>query len=131
MSSGAARILLVDDEPTLLESMRAYLERLGHTVAVFREACSAWDCFTAEGNVFQVVIADLTLKGMPGQELIAKVLERDPAVTVLATSGYTVSLMNLGVRRDGRVATLQKPFTPRMLTDALERLLSGAPGAAA
>lgn len=131
MPSRTVRILLVDDEPALLESMRAYLARLGHTVAAFHDASSAWDCFTAEGSTFQLVIADLTLDGMPGQELIAKVLERDPDVAVLATSGYTVSLMNLGEKRDGRVATLQKPFTPRMLTDALERLLTGAAGATA
>jgi DNA-binding NtrC family response regulator len=127
MTSGATRILLVDDEPALLESMRAYLARLGHTVAAFRDASGAWDCFAAEG-AFQVVIVDLTLEGMPGEEFIAKVLERDPGVAVLATSGYSMSLMKLGLR-NGRVATLQKPFTPRMLTDALERLLAGQAGA--
>jgi DNA-binding NtrC family response regulator len=120
MTSGAARILLVDDEPALLESMRAYLSRLGHKVAAFRDAGSAWDCFAADGARFQVVIVDLTLEGMPGQEFIAKVLQRDPKVAVLATSGYSMSLLKLGPR-SGRVATLQKPFTPRMLTDALSQ----------
>jgi DNA-binding NtrC family response regulator len=119
MTPGAARILLVDDEPALLESMRAYLSRLGHQVAAFHDAGSAWDCFAADGARFQVVIVDLTLEGMPGQEFIAKVLERDPKVAVLATSGYSLSLLKLG--RSGRVATLQKPFTPRMLTDALSQ----------
>jgi len=129
MTSGATRILLVDDEPALLESMRAYLARLGHTVAAFPNAASAWECFAAVGAAFQVVIVDLTLEGMPGEEFIAKVLERDPAVAVLATSGYSMSLLKLGPQ-GGRVGTLQKPFTPRMLTDALERLLAGEPGAA-
>ncbi len=118
--TSATRILLVDDEPALLESMRAYLPRLGHKVAAFRDAGSAWACFAAGGARFHVVIVDLTLEGMPGQEFIAKVLERDPKVAVLATSGYSMSLLKLGPR-SGRVATLQKPFTPRMLTEALSQ----------
>ncbi len=128
MTSAATRILLVDDELALLESMRAYLSRLGHDVAAFHDAPSAWDCFAAEGAAFQVVIVDLTLVGMPGEEFIAKVMERDPEVAVLATSGYSMSLLRLGLR-SGRVATLQKPFTPRMLIEALERLMAGEAGA--
>lgn len=130
MPPDAVRILLVDDEPALLESMRAYLSRLGHRVAAFRDAVSAWDSFAAEGGGFRVAIVDLTLEGMPGEELIAKVLARDPAVAVLATSGYSMSLLELNGPRTGRLATLEKPFTPRMLTDALARLLAGEPGAA-
>jgi DNA-binding NtrC family response regulator len=128
MTSDATRILLVDDEPALLESMRAYLARLGHIVVAFRDASSAWGYFAAENGAFRVVIVDLTLQGMPGEEFIKKVMERNPAVAVLATSGYSMSLMKLGLR-GGRVATLQKPFTPRMLIDALERLLTGEAGA--
>jgi DNA-binding NtrC family response regulator len=128
MPPAAVRILLVDDELALLDSMHAYLSRLGHKVAAFRDAASAWECFAAEGTAFQVAIVDLTLEGTPGDEFIARVLERDPAVAVLATSGYSMSLLKLGLR-GGRVATLHKPFTPRMLTDALDRLLAGEAGA--
>lgn len=128
MTSDVTGILLVDDEPALLESMRAYLARLGHAVAAFRDASSAWEYFAAENGAFRVVIVDLTLEGMQGEEFITKVIERNPAVAVLATSGYSMSLMKLGLR-GGRVATLQKPFTPRMLTEALERLLAGEAGA--
>jgi DNA-binding NtrC family response regulator len=128
MTSRATRILLVDDEPSLLESMRAYLSSMGHTVASFRDGGSAWDCFAADETGFQVVIVDLTLDGMPGEEFIAKVLQRSPEIGVLATSGYSMSLLTLGLR-SGRVGTLQKPFTPRMLTDALQRLLAGEAGA--
>jgi DNA-binding NarL/FixJ family response regulator len=95
----------------------------------FRDASSAWEYFAAENGAFQVVIVDLTLEGMPGEEFITKVMERNPTVAVLATSGYSISLMKLGLR-GGRVATLQKPFTPRMLIDALDRLLAGEAGAA-
>ena len=75
------------------------------------------------------MIIDLTLPGMSGEELIRKVVERDPTIAVLATSGYPMSLETLALPWGARVAMLPKPFTPRMLTEALERLLGGEHGA--
>jgi len=121
----AVTILVVDDEPALLDSMRSYLSRLGHKVTAFRNAAAAWESLASEDPLPSVAIVDLTLEGMSGEEFIHKVLERDPAIAVLATSGYPVSLGTLGLPQGARVATLQKPFTPRMLTEALELLLGG------
>jgi DNA-binding NtrC family response regulator len=125
MPHEAVSILVVDDEPALLDSMRSYLSRLGHKVTAFRNAAAAWESLASQDPAPSVVIVDLTLEGMPGEEFIRKVMERDPAIAVLATSGYPVSLGTLSLPQGARVAMLQKPFTPRMLTEALERLLGG------
>src|SRR5437899_434333 len=108
-----ANILVVDDEPALLESMRTYLTRLGHSVTAFQNAESA-ERFTADLSAFSVIIVDMTLEGMPGEEFIHKVIERNPAVAVLATSGYPGSLHNFESPPGARIAMLEKPFTPRM-----------------
>jgi CheY-like chemotaxis protein len=129
MPQGSLRILVVDDEPALLESMRSYLSRLGHKVTAFGNATTAWENLALEDPAPSVVIVDLTLDGMSGDEFIRKVMEREPAIAVLATSGYPLSLGTLGLRPGAHVAMLQKPFTPRMLREALERLLGGEHGA--
>ena len=129
MPQGAVRILVVDDEPALLDSMRSYLSRLGHQVTAFRNAVAAWESLASQDLAPSVVIVDLTLEGMSGEEFIRKVMEREPAIAVLATSGYPVSIGTMGLPQGARVAMLQKPFTPRMLNEALERLLSGEQGA--
>lgn len=134
MPLGAVRILVVDDEPALLESMRCYLSRLGHKVTAFRCGGAAWESLTSDGlgsdgAAPSVMIVDLTLPGMSGEEFIRKVVERNPAIAVLVTSGYPRSLETLGLPWGARVAILQKPFTPRMLTEALERLLEEEHGA--
>jgi DNA-binding NtrC family response regulator len=121
------KILLVDDEPALLESMRSYLTRLGHSVVAFSGASPAWECFDADPAAFSLIIVDMTLGGMPGAELIQKILERNPDAAVLATSGYPGSLRNLGGPSGAHIVMLEKPFTPRMLTDALQSLLGGKP----
>jgi DNA-binding NtrC family response regulator len=128
MPQGAVRILVVDDEPALLDSMRSYLSRLGHKVTAFRNAATAWESLASEDSAPSVVIVDLTLEGMSGEEFIRKVMECNPAIAVLATSGYPTSLETLGLPQGAGVAMLQKPFTPRMLTEALERLLGGEHG---
>jgi len=129
MPLGSVRIVVIDDEPALLESMCSYLSRLGHKVTAFRCAGAAWESLASEGlgseSAVNVIIVDLTLPGMSGEEFIRKIVERDPAIAVLATSGYPRTLETLGFPLGARVATLAKPFTPRMLTEALGRLLDG------
>ncbi len=131
MPLGVVRILVVDDEPALLESMRTYLSRLGHMVTACRNGAAAWESLTSEDPAPSVVIVDLTLPGMPGEEFIRKVVERNPAIAILATSGYPLSIHSLGLPYNPRLALLQKPFTPRMLNEALEQLLTEQPGASA
>jgi DNA-binding NtrC family response regulator len=121
--SGIANIVVVDDEPALLESMRSYLSHLGHVVTAFQSAGSAWEYLASDPGACSVVIVDMTVAGMPAREFVHNVVERNPEISVLATSGYPISLEDLGVPEGTRVAVLEKPFTPRMLTDALERLL--------
>jgi DNA-binding NtrC family response regulator len=129
MPAKGVRILVVDDESALLESMRSHLSRLGHKVTAFRDAASAWESLASEGPAPAVVIVDLTLQGMSGEEFIHKVRERDPGIAVLATSGYPVPVEKLGLPPGARVAMLQKPFTPRMLNEVLARLLGSEAGA--
>jgi DNA-binding NtrC family response regulator len=121
-----ANILVVDDEPALLESMRTYLTRLGHSVTAFQDAESAWERFTADLSAYSVVIVDMTLEGMSGEKFIREVLDRNRAVAVLATSGYPGSLHNFERPPGARIAILEKPFTPGMLTDAVARLLGSS-----
>ena len=131
MQPGEIRIVVVDDEPSLLESMRSYLTRLNYAVTAFLDAQLALEYFTADPSACSVIIVDLTLEGMSGPEFIRRVLQHKPDMAILATSGYPPALRKLPELQGARLATLEKPFTPKMLTDALDRLLANqkaAPG---
>jgi two-component system response regulator FlrC len=125
------KIVVVDDEPALLESVRSYLSRMGYSVTAFLDAKLAWEYFTSDPSACSVIIVDLTLGGMSGEEFIYKVMEHRPGMPVLATSGYPPALRMLPALPGARLGTLEKPFTPQMLIEALERLLANqkaAPG---
>lgn len=111
-----ARILLVDDEPTLLALLRRYLERGGHAVALSETAEDALQTFQESGP-FDLVVADLTLPGMNGEELIVKLRELTPGLPAILSSGYAHETHLAGAR------FLQKPFLPNALGDLVTELL--------
>ena len=112
------RILVVDDEASLLRLMRKYLERAGYEVDVCERAFEAWTLFASPERKYDLVIVDLTLPDLPGEELLRRMRERDPGLRAIICSGAPAAT---GETR--QVLYVQKPFLPKMLASAVERLL--------
>jgi DNA-binding NtrC family response regulator len=118
-----ARILLVDDEPALVKLMQTYLSRMGYTVDTSGDANGAFAAFEKATGDYDLMVADLTLPGMSGQDMALQLLEAKPALKVLLCSGYPIAVDALPAQVQGRVASLEKPFLPNMLAKAIEELL--------
>lgn len=112
-----AHLLLVDDEATLLQLLRRYLERQGHQVETAESAEAAIENFGSSANEFDLVISDLTLPGVNGEQLVEVLRRTNPKLPGVIASGYPFEpqLKN--------VAFLQKPFLPQMLVDQIEKSL--------
>jgi two-component system, cell cycle sensor histidine kinase and response regulator CckA len=117
------RILVVDDEQSLLVVMEQYLRRLGHAVVACRSGLEAWELFERDPGSFTLVLADITLPEMSGAELLGRMLQLNPRACVLICSGYPFDMATLPAVYQRQIAFLQKPFTPRMLADSIARLL--------
>jgi DNA-binding response OmpR family regulator len=127
-SESKPRVLIVDDEAPLLQLMSRFVGQLGYDVEVTSTGRQAWDVFARDPSSFRLVIADLTLPDMAGQELLRQMLEANPALRILVCSGYPA---NPGTFGDGAVAGfLQKPFLPRMLEQAVRSLMQRESGPA-
>ena len=72
MSSGA-RLLLIDDEAPLLELLKKYLERLGYEVDACLSAEDALERFEADPSRYALVLTDLTLPVMNGEEMVERI----------------------------------------------------------
>ena len=114
---GGARILLVDDEPPLLDLLTRYLERLGYQVDSCLTPEDALARFEADPARYDLVLTDLTLPVMRGDEMLARMRERSPKLRAIVSSGYPYE------SPVKRTKTLQKPFLPKMLADQIEELL--------
>jgi len=124
------RILIVDDEKALLTVMEQYLRRLGYEVAACRSGREAWSLFEPQPSAYSLVLADITMPEMSGQELLRRMLQLNPAICILICSGYPFDVATLPATAHHQVGFLQKPFTPKMLAGSIEQLLAARNGAA-
>ena len=119
------RILLVDDEPVLLKSLRPFLEDAGHQVLTATEAGSAFEIL--ESDRPDAIVCDVGLPGMDGLEFYAKVRQNPRWQGIpfifLTGGGSASALVTSRQPTEGKV--LRKPFD----VDDLLRLLSCSDGA--
>ncbi|HTC32059.1 MAG TPA: response regulator [Bryobacteraceae bacterium] len=120
----ATRILLVEDEPPLLQLIEKYLQRLGFEVETHLKSFEALRSFEAAPDRFSLVIADLGMPDMPGDTLLTRMLEIRPELRILVCSGSPFFIENLPDSLHRQVAFLQKPFMPKMLADAVQQLMA-------
>ncbi len=130
MAEQTDRILIVDDEIPLLKVMEQYLTRLGYTITACRNGREAWEAFAADPSAFTLVLADITMPEMSGQELLSRMIGQNPQLCMLICSGYPFDLSTIQAAPE-QLGFLQKPFTPRMLAEAVSKLLKrdGSPAA--
>ena len=119
------RVLIVDDERALLPLLERYLRKLGYAPACFHEPEPAIEAFRAaaldNSARFQLVMTDLTLPRVSGEELAKVVLAEDAAVCVVVMSGYPYSTQNFSGPERERVTFLQKPFMATQFQEAVAR----------
>ncbi|MFH1469328.1 MAG: ATP-binding protein [Pseudomonadota bacterium] len=117
------RVLVMDDEPTVLEVLCAMLDSLGHQprgAGEGGEALAAWDEAVQHGDPYHVVILDLTVRGgMGGVETVRRLRERGVHVPIIASSGYVTDRVLADYRQFGFDAVLAKPYKVTDLAMAL------------
>ena len=124
MNHATARILLVDDEPSLLKMMGLYLSRLGYSVTLANTTEKAWAKVEAAPSGYDIAILDGSMPGLSMEDLALRMLAANPSLCVVAASGYAMDTTALEAAAPGRVAVLQKPFPPEMLAAAVRRMLA-------
>ena len=122
MEHSTARILLVDDDPSLLKMMGVYLGRLGYSVTLANTTEQGWAEVEAAPSGYAIAVLDGSMPGM--EDLALKMLRANPSLCVVAASGYAMDTAAIEAAAPGRVAVLQKPFAPEMLVAAVRRMLA-------
>jgi CheY-like chemotaxis protein len=118
------RVLVVDDEPLILETMSAILEGEGYVVRTAEDGFAA--LMALRETPPDIIISDLRMPNMSGFELLAVVRRRFPHIPVIAISGEYVAVeMPAGLLVD---VFLQKGgYTQKQLFEIMQRLLGEAP----
>ena len=116
-------LMVVDDEPQVLDVERHILEGAGYQVL---HTTSALDAIArlADGSPLDLLIADLDMPELGGDEMVRRIRATRPNLKVLFVTGHADLLMETPRRWEGE-AILEKPFTEEGLHEAVSLLLSG------
>jgi DNA-binding NtrC family response regulator len=119
--------MVIDDDPALLNFTCKYLTRLGYSVVPCRSAEEAWQKFESPAADYSLAVIDVSMPGLSGEQLSGMMLRSKPDVRLILMSGYPFDTHRLLEADRDRMAFLHKPFTPAMLAEAVNRLLSNQP----
>lgn len=120
-------VLLVDDDDGVRRLAQRVLARGGYRVLEARSGAEALDTARAHDGPIHLMMLDVLMPGMTGNQLSHHLLETRPGTPVLVTSGSPEDpAVRFGMAGNGR-AFLPKPFSPADLLDAVARILAHAP----
>lgn len=121
-SSNGATILLAEDEGLLRELGETILRLHGYKVLSAPGAPELRSLVAEFPDNVDLLLTDIVMPGITGQELVGIVKRRWPKVRILYMSGYSnEEIDNL----DGEAGFLQKPFTPGELMEKITEVLNG------
>jgi DNA-binding NtrC family response regulator len=114
-----SKILVVDDEPSILLLVRLALSQAGHEVVTAPDAESAIEHCRAQ--CFDAVLTDVRMPGMDGHDLARWVATNHPGTATALMSGYDLKCEMCPFAP--RCVLLNKPFRPKEVISTIERLL--------
>ena len=126
---GKGRVLMVDDEEMIRDLAGKILVKLGYEVDCAKDGAKAIELYRRAqetGRSFDVVIMDLTIPGgMGGKEAIQKLLEIDPSVKAIVSSGYSDDAVIADYRAYGFSAFILKPYTIASMSKVISDVIQG------
>ncbi len=125
MSQPTLTILLVEDDELLMMSFSDMLRDMGHEVFEAPMASVALACLQDNANKIDVLITDIEMPDMNGQELVKLVRAMTPELPVIYSSGYRADKI-ADLASDRLTRFLEKPFGPAELTEAFRSLTVNA-----
>jgi DNA-binding NtrC family response regulator len=114
------RVLLIDDEPDLLDILKAHLEQAGYQVTCAQSGREAVE--HAQRQRFDLTISDFKMPGMDGLQTLAALVELDPTTRTVLMTGYTSDEVRAAMSAGG-AHLIEKPFDVTELLDLLRRAL--------
>lgn len=123
VSQGTETILVVDDEETLRYLAKDLLEAYGYRILLAADGIEALEIYKDKSKEIHVLLLDMIMPKMGGQELYRRILEINPKVKVVFASGYCPPEEIEAIWQEGLMGFVQKPYQIESLTTELRRVL--------
>ncbi len=128
---GSVTVMVVDDEQVVRRTAKSMLERFGYTVVQAENGQEAVDLFKVLSEKVSVVLLDMTMPMMGGEETLRHMKTINPQVKVILSSGYNEVEAVQRFTGKGLAGFLQKPYTATALAEKVRSVMEeGKPLAA-
>ena len=126
MSSSHGTILLVDDQPTVRGSIAGVLRKQGYDVVCAENGQEGLEFILGHPEAIQLVIADVEMPVMNGQEMAKRIRAYHPHKSILFLSGHTRNNLLEKKFLEGREPFLRKPFEVAEFLSVVHQLIKQA-----
>ncbi len=125
---GNESVLFVDDEIGIVDIGKQMLEQLGYTVTTLTSSIEALDLFKTRPEQFDLILTDLTMPDMTGNELAKKCLRIRPDIPIILCTGFSNERTKEMTKAKEIKAFLQKPILKRELAETIRKVLDQGDG---
>ncbi len=123
LPTGSERILLVDDDPSIVTMIRQMLERLGYAVTSMTDSTAAFEQFKSTPDDFDLVVTDMAMPNMSGDQLAAELIKVREGIPILLCTGHSDTIDEEKANRLGIKGFVMKPLDRRKLAKAVSAAL--------
>jgi signal transduction histidine kinase/ActR/RegA family two-component response regulator len=121
--TGSERILLVDDEESIVGLERQMLERLGYHVTSRMSSIEALEAFKADPDAFDLVVTDMTMPNMTGDQLARELISIRPDTPIIICTGFSEWINEGKAAAMGIKGFLSKPIVRSEMAHTVRRIL--------
>ena len=122
--AGPWRILLVDDEEGIRDSLSVYLRSAGFDVDTAEDALAARDLLRQQA--YDLVLSDISMPEVSGLDLLREIKEMNPAIEVIMITAYLDIALAIQAMRSGAYDFFTKPFSPAELRRRVDKALASS-----
>jgi PAS domain S-box-containing protein len=120
------RILVVDDDPAVLELASEFLTRAGFTVIATRGGREGIERLRDEGDSIDAVVLDLSMPDVGGEQAFLEMRQICPGLPIVLASGFSEEFASERFRAPGTAGFLRKPYAPEELVECVRAALGGS-----
>lgn len=120
-SNNGLRILVVDDEPEILRTLKRILARKGYDVVTFEDPFKALDHLKTDR--VHLILTDLKMPEMDGVQLLLRIKQHYPAIPVVLITAYATISTAVTAMQQGAFDYLRKPFDIKRIYEVVESAL--------
>jgi CheY-like chemotaxis protein len=124
LPGGKGRVLFVDDEEPLVDIGSRIIKTLGYEVLGLQSGIEALEAFRSNPDAFDLLITDLTMPKITGDELARQVMAIRPDIPIILTTGFSEKISEEDAKSSGIEKLIIKPITVRNLAEAISKALN-------